>query len=326
MKDRFGRELTYLRISVVDRCNLRCLYCMPAHGAGFEAWSELLTAEEIHELTQVFAELGIQKVRLTGGEPLVRPDVTEIVARIRAIPEIQEMAMSSNGVFLKGRARRLKEAGVNRINISLDTLRRDRFQEISRMDRLREVLEGIDEALECGLTPVKLNTVLMRGINEDEILDLVRFAIERSIEIRFIELMPTNGLVQLDSKERFLSCEEAKEEIEKAYGLIPVDAYLSSPAQVFTVEGTEARVGFISPISNYFCARCNRLRLKANGAMKTCLHGKEDLDLKALLRSGASREQIKRQIEEVVWIRPEQHFLNVPQVKHNDFQMSHVGG
>lgn len=326
MKDQFGRELNYLRISVVDRCNLRCLYCMPAHGAGFEAWGDLLTYEEMTTLVRCFVELGLRKVRVTGGEPLVRKGIEEWIAEIRKIPEIKEIAMSTNGVFLKGQARKLKEAGLDRLNISLDTLRRGRFQAIAKMDRLREVLEGIDEAALIGLHPVKINTVLMKGINEDEILDLVRFAVQRSIEVRFIELMSTNGLVQLDPKERFLSVEEAKEEIEKEFHLVPVDSYFSSPAQVFSVEGTNARVGFISPISNFFCGRCNRLRLKANGALKTCLHGKEDLDLKELLRNGTPLEKIKQQIESVVWVRPEQHFLNESQVKHNDFQMSHVGG
>ena len=207
MKDQYGRELTYLRISVVDRCNLRCLYCMPAHGAGFETWAELLSYDEIVTLTKCFSELGIQKVRITGGEPLIRKNIAELVFRIREIPEIREMALSTNGVFLKGQAKALKAAGLDRINISLDTLNRKRFQEIARVDRLAEVLDGIEEALEYSLKPVKLNTVLMKGINDYEILALVNFAIEKSIEIRFIELMPTNGLVQLDPQERFLSTE-----------------------------------------------------------------------------------------------------------------------
>lgn len=326
MNDRFGRELTYLRISVVDRCNLRCLYCMPAHGAGFQPWDELLTYDEIVTLTGYFAELGITKVRLTGGEPLVRKDLAELIFRLREIPEIRELALSTNGVFLKGRARTLRQAGLDRINISLDTLRPDRFCEIARMDRLGEVLEGIEEAIEAGLEPVKLNTVLMRGINEDEILDLVRFAVEKSIELRFIELMPTNGLVSLDYKERFLSAQEARARIEEVFPLVPFDTYFSSPAQVFSIAGTRARVGFINPLSCVFCSRCNRLRLKANGMLKTCLHGKEDLNLKELVRSGVPKEEIKRRIRETVWARPEQHFLNETALPHQDFQMSHVGG
>ena len=326
MNDRFGRELTYLRISVVDRCNLRCLYCMPAHGAGFEAWDELLSYDEILTLTRCFVELGIRKVRLTGGEPLVRKGIAGLIARIREIPEIGEIALSTNGVFLKEQAQELKEAGLDRINISLDTLRRDRFRQIARTDRLAQVLEGIDEAIRQGLHPIKINTVLMKGINDDEILNLVQFGIEKSIEVRFIELMPTHGAVQLNVNERFVSSEEAKAVIEKEYSLTPADTYFSSPASVYTIQGTRARVGFISPLSCAFCSRCNRLRLKANGALKTCLHGKEDLDLKTLLRSGVSLHEIKSKIQEVVYARPEQHFLNETSVPHKDFQMAHVGG
>lgn len=326
MRDQFGRELNYLRLSVVDRCNLRCLYCMPSHGAGFEAWEDLLSFEEMVELVSCFAELGIRKVRMTGGEPLVRQGVAEFVFRLRSIPAIQEITMSSNGVFLARQARALKAAGLDRVNVSLDTLRRERFAEISRLDRLADVLAGIDEALVSGLTPLKINTVLMRGVNDDEILDLVQFAISKSIEVRFIELMPTNPLVGLDPGERFVSSQEAKSLIDQHWDLVPTESYPSSPAQVFLVAGTGAKVGFISPLSNIFCARCNRLRLKANGALKTCLHGKEDLQLKDLLRGGASREEIKERIEQVVFGRPEQHFLKERAVAHKDFQMSHVGG
>ena len=326
MIDQFGRELTYLRISVVDRCNLKCLYCMPAHGAGFEAMNNLLSYGEIAELTQYFSELGIRKVRLTGGEPLVRRNVSELIFKIREIPEISEMALSTNGVFLKQQARSLKQAGLDRINISLDTLNRHRFQEIAKQDRLQDVLDGIDEALRCGFKQLKLNAVLLKGINEDEILDLVSFAVEMGVEIRFIELMQTNGLVQLDPMERFMTTEEAQIRVEEVYDLIPTDTYFSSPARMYQIKGTESKVGFISPLSNQFCSRCNRLRLKANGMLKTCLHGKEDLDLKELLRAQTPKEVIKRKIQEVVWVRPEEHFLNKSEVKHQDFQMSHVGG
>ncbi len=326
MKDRFDRELTYLRISVVDRCNLSCLYCMPHGGAGFDPWGHLLSYEEITRLTGYFAKMGIRKVRLTGGEPLVRNDIEVLIEQIRGIPGIEEIALSTNGVLLKEKAKRLKEAGLHRVNISLDTLRADRFKRIAKMDRLTQVFAGIESALEQGFCPVKINTVLMKGINEDEVLDLVRFAVARSMEIRFIELMPTNDQVPLEWGQTFFSAEEAKAIIEKEFSLTPFDTYFSSPAKVYAIEGTKARVGFISPLSCFFCMRCNRLRLKANGMLKTCLHGKEDLDLKGLLRSGASEEEIKRKIEEVVFVRPEQHFLNEKNVPHNDFQMSHVGG
>jgi len=326
MKDRFERELTYLRLSVVDRCNLHCLYCMPAEGAGFDAWGEILSYEEMHRLVGIFAGLGISKVRITGGEPLVRRQIEKLVEKIKSVPGIREIAMSSNGIFLKGMARGLKGAGLDRVNISLDTLRRDRFIRIARLDRLKEVLEGIDAALEAGLAPVKINTVLMKGINDDEIPDLAAFAVRHSIEIRFIELMPTHEAVDIDPLQNFFSAQEAREIVERHYPLKPADVYLSSPAQVYEIPGTGARVGFISPLSCFFFARCNRLRMKANGMLKTCLHGKEDLDLKALLRGGASEEAIIQAIRETVFARPEQHFLNDDKVRHRDFQMSHVGG
>ena len=326
MKDRFERELTYLRISVVDRCNLRCLYCMPQHGAGFDTWEDLLSYEEIARICKIFADLGIRKVRITGGEPLVRKEIEKLIAMVRRIPEILELALSTNGVFLKGLAQKLKIAGVDRVNISLDTLKRDRFEKIARMDRLSDVLEGIDEAIVSGMAPVKLNTVLMRGINSGEILDLVHYAIQKKIDIRFIELMPTDKSVSVDPQRHFFSTQEAKVEVEKEFRLIPSDTYFSSPAQTFQIAGTGSSVGFVSPISNFFCARCNRLRIKANGMLKTCLHGKEDLDLKALLRGGFSDEAIKEIVQQVVYVRPEQHFLNDVTVRHQDFQMSHVGG
>ncbi len=326
MKDQLGRELNYLRISVVDRCNLRCLYCMPSGGAGFEAWDELLSYDEIVYLTGIFAELGVKKVRITGGEPLIRKNLDELIGRIRQVPGISEIALSTNGVFLKEQIQSLRAAGLDRVNISLDTLRLDRFLKIAQRDRLSQVLEGIDAALESGITPVKINAVLMKGFNTDEILDLVRFAVSKSIEIRFIELMTTHENVAIDPKEQFFSTQEAKALIEREYELIPVDAYFSSPAQVFQIKGTSSRVGLISPISCFFCMRCNRVRLKANGAMKSCLHGKEDLNLKDLIRAGISRSEIKKRIEDAVYVRPEQHFLNDTAVRHQDFQMSHVGG
>lgn len=326
MKDQLGRELTYLRVSVVDRCNLRCFYCMPQEGAGFDPWQQILSYEEIHRLVTIFARLGVSKVRLTGGEPLVRRGIEKLVEKIRSVPGIREIALSTNGILLKEMAPQLKSAGLDRINISLDTLRRDRFERIARMDRFKEVMEGIEAALEAGLAPVKINTVLMKGVNDDEILDLVNFGIRHSIEIRFIELMPTHESVSVDPMKNFFSTQEAKQIIEQVYRLKPVDVYLSSPAQVFEIEGTRARLGLISPISCFFCSRCNRLRVKANGMMKTCLHGKEDLDLKTLLRSSVSDEEISSAIQSVVYVRPEQHFLNDTNVRHQDFQMSHVGG
>ena len=326
MDDQFGRQITYLRISVIDKCNLRCLYCMPNGYVSKSRASELLTNDELVELSTIFAELGITKLRLTGGEPLLRPGLVEMVGRLSRIPGITQLAMSTNGVLLKRHARALKDAGLQRVNVSLDTLSREKFAKITGMDQWDTVVGGILEAKATGLQPVKINVVLMQGVNDDEILSLVGFAVEQELELRFIEWMPTNPLVDHEREEKFLSNEAARALIEGQYRLIPDDPDPHSPARSFLIDGTGARVGFINPLSNVFCALCNRVRLKANGRIKTCLHGKEELDLKTMLRTGVPREAIKRQIAETVFLRPEQHFLNRPEVAHQNFVMTHVGG
>ncbi len=326
MIDQFGRRITYLRISVIDKCNLRCVYCMPHGLVNRVRFSELLTNDELVELAAIFAELGIRKIRLTGGEPLLRPGMVEVVRRLAAIPGIAQLAMSTNGVLLARHAGALKAAGLNRINVSLDTLSPEKFTAITGQDQWQQVMDGILEAQAVGLSPLKLNTVLMKGVNDDEILDLTVFAIEEGLELRFIEWMPTNPLVDLEREEKFLSNEVAKAQIEQQYRLIPDDLDPHSPARSFRIDGTGARVGFINPLSNVFCAMCNRVRLKVNGRIKTCLHGKEELDLKTMLRTGVPREEIKRQIGTAVFLRPEQHFLNRPDIAHQDFVMTQVGG
>lgn len=326
MRDRYGRELTYLRVSLIDRCNLRCLYCMP-HGLlnPFKD-DELLTMDETAEIISIFAELEISKVRLTGGEPLLKKGVPALIRRIKNFPGIREVVMTTNGVLLKPFVQDLKKAGLDRINVSLDTLDRENFKRITGLDKLDDVLNGIEAAWKAGIQPIKINTVLMKGYNDKEIMDLVRFAVERAFQIRFIEWMPTAGEIHSVRENRFLSSEFAKRLIKEKYRLSPDDSNPHAPARSFYIEGTKSRVGFISPLSNAFCSMCNRLRLKANGMMKTCLHGKEDLDIKSLLRQGVSREEIKENISSVVFDRPEEHFLNNPAVPHNDFVMTAVGG
>lgn len=326
MIDQFGRRITYLRISVIDKCNLRCLYCVPRGFVNTTRLDELLTNDELVELATIFAELGITKIRLTGGEPLLRPGLVEMVARLAAIPGITQLAMSTNGVLLKRHARALKDAGLQRVNVSLDTLSRERFARITGMDQWHTVVEGIVEAKHIGFAPVKVNTVLMKGVNDEELVALVAFAIEQELELRFIEWMPTNPLVNLEREDRFFSNELARRLIEERYRLIPDDPDPHSPARSFRIEETDARVGFINPLSSFFCAMCNRVRLKANGRIKTCLHGQEALDLKTMLRTGMSREAIAQQIAATVFLRPEQHFLNHPEVAHHDFVMTQVGG
>jgi cyclic pyranopterin phosphate synthase len=234
--------------------------------------------------------------------------------------------MSTNGVLLQRHARALKAAGLQRVNISLDTLSRENFARITGMDQWDEVVGGILEAKAVGLEPVKLNTVLMKGVNDEEVVELVDFAVRHDLELRFIEWMPTNPLVDVEREDRFLSNDVAKARIEAHYPLTPDDTDPHSPARNFRIEGTQTCVGFINPLSNVFCAMCNRVRLKVTGRIKTCLHGREELDLKAMLREGVPREAIKRQIATTVFLRPEQHFLTRPDVIHQDFVMTQIGG
>jgi len=282
--------------------------------------------EETAKIVEIFAGLGIRKVRLTGGEPLIRKDVPWLVSKIKSIPAIREIVMTSNGILLGRFAKELRAAGLDRINISLDTLSRKNFERITGMDKFNEVLNGITSALEAGIKPIKINVVLMKGVNDEEVMDLVEFAIERDCEIRFIEWMPTAGEIHDMRNNRFLSNEWAKEKIQEKYALESDNTDTYAPARTFMIGGTKSKVGFISPLSNAFCANCNRLRIKANGMLKTCLHGKEDLDIKALLRQGLPREAIEEEIRSVVFDRPEEHFLNNSTVQHNDFVMTAVGG
>lgn len=326
MIDQYGRRITYLRISVIDKCNLRCLYCMPHGWTNRNRLADLLTNDELVELAGIFAELGIEKIRLTGGEPLLRPGLVDLVDRLMQLPGIRQVAMSTNGVLLKRHAQALKDTGLSRVNVSLDTLSRDRFAQITGMDCWQEVVNGILEAKAVGLNPVKLNTVLMKGVNDDEILPLVDFAIAHALELRFIEWMPTNPFVDQERDERFVSNDVARALIERYHALVPDDVDPHAPARSFRIRGTSARVGFINPLSNHFCAMCNRVRLKVTGCIKTCLHGREELDLKAMLRDGLPREVIQRRIATTVFLRPEQHFLTRSGVAHQDFVMTQVGG
>ena len=299
---------------------------MPKGNAGAFAESELLTLDEIAGLVSVFAGLGIRKVRLTGGEPLLRKGVPNLVRRLKAVPGIAEVVLTTNGLLLARHAQELKDAGLDRVNVSLDTLDRENFTRITGADKFHEVLAGLEAARRAGLAPVKMNVVLMKGVNDGEIPALVRFAVERDFEIRFIEWMPTLNEIGSIRESRFLPVEAARKIIEAEYTLRPDDSNPHAPARTFFLRGTRSKAGFISPLSNAFCSSCNRLRLKANGKMKTCLHGEEDLDLGALVRRGATADEIRQAILPVVFNRPEEHFLNNPAVAHKDFLMTAVGG
>ncbi len=303
MRDSFGRKITYLRISLTDRCNYRCIYCMPQRGIDDKLDHEdMLSLEEMYVLIKDFVELGINKIRFTGGEPLVRRGIVDLVGKVNKLEGIKELTMTTNGQLLKQMAGPLKEAGLNRVNISLDTLDPVKFVEITRCGDLNAVLEGIDEAINVGLTPVKINTVLIGGINDNEIRDLIDFT-KRGIDVRFIELMPIGEAANF-AKERFVSTNLVLETVKE---LVPIEREdKSSPATYYVLPGVKGKVGLINPISCKFCENCNRVRLTSSGKLKLCLHSDREIDLKSALRNN---EDIKKIIKDAIWTKEESHHL-----------------
>lgn len=318
MIDGFGRKINYLRISLTDRCNLRCIYCMPKKGiTDIVSHDELLSLEEIYELTKSFVELGIDKIRFTGGEPLVRKNIVELIRKTRELDGIKDISLTTNAQLLKSMAKDLKEAGLNRVNISLDTLDPEKFSEITRGGNLNSVLEAIDEAIEVGLTPIKVNTVLMGGFNDNEIRDLVELT-KRGIDVRFIELMPIGEAVSF-AKDKFISNDIILKTISE---LEPVEREdISSPATYYKLPGASGKVGIINPISCKFCDNCNRIRLTSTGQLKLCLHSNIEIDLKSALRN---KEDIKQIIRDSILTKEESHHLeNEEYITRN---MNQIGG
>ena len=319
MKDSFGRKINYLRISLTDRCNLRCSYCMPEGGIkGKTSHDEVLSIEDIYRIARVFVDLGVDKIRLTGGEPLVRKGVVELTDMLSKLDGLRELTMTTNGLLLKDMAQSLKDAGLTRINISLDTLDKDKYKEITRGGDLSKVLEAIEEAKRVGLTPIKINTVLMGGFNDNEIMDLVNLTRDEKIDVRFIELMPI-GEAAGWAVENFIS---NKEVLRVAKTLAP--AYNddpSSPATYYKFPDAKGKVGIINPISCKFCEHCNRVRLTATGKLKLCLHSDHEIDLKPYLHSD---EALKTAILEAISQKEEAHHLeDGAYIKRN---MNQIGG
>jgi GTP 3',8-cyclase len=289
--DQFGRQITYLRVSVTDRCNLRCVYCMPPEGVVWQPHEQIMRFEEIETVVIAAAEQGVNEVRLTGGEPLVRHDLPKLVEMIAKIPGIEDISLTTNGVLLEKFARPLVDAGLKRINVSLDTLKAERFASITRGGIFERVWKGLEAADACGLKPIKLNAVMMRGVNDDELLDMARLSLVRDWHIRFIELMPVNnqktwGEGFLPRDEVYLSIPEMLTLMEPL-GLEPITETIGSgPAQEFRVPGAPGTVGFISPLSDAFCKSCNRLRLTADGNLRPCLLVDTEIPVLAALREG----------------------------------------
>lgn len=303
--DRFGRLHTYLRISVTDRCNLRCTYCMPPEGIHWKERDEILSFEEISRLARVLVSMGITKIRLTGGEPMVRQNLEVLIEQLAQLEGLQTLAMTTNGYLLKEQASVLKSAGLTALNISLDSLQASRFKAITHRDFLQEVLLGIDEAIAAGFESIKLNAVIMKGVNEDEILDFVDFVKDKPLNMRFIEYMPFKGNPWTQGD--VFPYLDMKRIIESRYNLMPIMTEHGAVAKDFSIQGQTGTVSFVTSMTDSFCGSCNRLRLTADGQFKSCLFHPSEVNLRDLLRSGISDADLNVKIEEAVLQKPEAH-------------------
>jgi cyclic pyranopterin phosphate synthase len=327
--DPFQRTIEYLRISVTDRCNYRCSYCMPEQGVHPEGnHTEYLSYEELARVARLFAELGVWKIRLTGGEPLVRKNLHELVEMIDAIPQVRDIALSTNAEKLAGYAQQLKMAGVTRTNVSFDSLDPIKFERITRGGNLHKVVAGIDAAIAVGMTPVKLNMVVMKNTNFDEIPAMLDFAIEKGVYLRFIETMPI-GSAGINVMDEHVSAEKILARVKSHLGteLIPmVDGIEAGPARVFKVGNTPTKIGVISAVSQHFCETCNRVRLTARGVLALCLGQEDSVDLRAPLRAGASDDEMKAIILSAIAKKPERHHFNENRHNIQFRQMVSLGG
>jgi cyclic pyranopterin phosphate synthase len=324
LSDSFQRPISYMRISVTDRCNLRCVYCMPEEGVPLMSHDDILSYEEIITVVKAAAGLGITKVRLTGGEPLVRAGLPHLVQMLADIETIDDLSMTTNGTLLARYAAELKEAGLRRVNVSLDTLKPDRFRQITRCGSLEDTLRGIEAARAVGLNPVKINVVVMAGVNEDELTDFAARTVSDGWHVRFIELMPRSG--EDPDASRLVSVKQMKEKIES---LGPLEPYRfevgNGPARYFRLPGATGTIGFITPVTEHFCYQCNRLRLTADGKLRPCLLSEDEIDLRETLRGGASAPELKDLITMAIACKPKGHHLAERKTR-NGRPFSQVGG
>lgn len=328
--DRFGRLHDYLRISVTDQCNLRCVYCMPEEGMTFDPPENIMQAWEIHEVVRVAASMGVSKLRITGGEPTVRRDLPDVVERLSSIPGIEDIALTTNGLSLQRQAADLRKAGVTRVNVSLDSMRPERYEQITRGGQVRKVLQGLEACFAEGLSPVKLNVVLMKGINEDEIDDFIRLAHEHPLQVRFIEYMPI-GHEGEEWRKKYISLDHALARCRRL-GLSPErteGSFGNGPAENWTWPGAKGSIGFIHPVSDHFCQTCNRLRLTADGNVKPCLYWEKELNVRPY---AGDDEAVAAVLREAMAIKPQNHEMaqtleNQP-LSHRPTsrRMSQIGG
>ncbi|WP_455375282.1 GTP 3',8-cyclase MoaA [Kaarinaea lacus] len=307
--DSFNRKIEYVRLSVTDRCDLRCFYCLPKGFKDFEEPNDWLTFDEIERVIKSFSELGVSRIRLTGGEPLVRKNLPQLAQRLSDIPGIEDLSLSTNAVQLTRYAQALKDAKVSRLNVSLDSLNPERFKEITNGGKLEKVIDGLMSAKQAGFSPIKINTVLMKGINDDEAEDLVEFCIKHGFTLRFIETMPI-GDTGREASHQYLNLQDIKQRLGESYNLIPGMMPGGGPARYVQVAGTELRIGFITPLSQHFCETCNRVRLTADGTLYLCLGQSDKVALRPLLRNGISDEELKQVILDAIAIKPEKHEFN----------------
>jgi cyclic pyranopterin phosphate synthase len=323
--DRHNRVISYLRISITERCNMRCVYCMPPEGVALSPSDHLLTLEEIANVARVGATLGLTKIRLTGGEPTVRRDLPHLIAMLRAIPEIQEIAMTTNAARLHLLAQPLKDAGLDRVNISLDTLRPARMLELTRRDLFSEVINGIEAARRVGLTPLKFNAVVMRGVNDDELPDLLHFAHESGAQMRFIEWMPM-GTTRFEKGNRLVTTQEMLTRLSTRFDLVREDSDVHDPARGWVCQSSGARVAFISSMSDDFCGTCNRMRLTAEGGLRPCLHQDAEVNLRHVLRNHNSDEAVAQAFRDAAALKWRGHQMTnyVPLFSAKDMVL--IGG
>ncbi len=307
--DPLGRRIDYVRLSVTDKCNLRCFYCLPKGYRDFGKREEYLTFDETERVIGVFAGLGVRRVRITGGEPLVRQDLSGLVGRLVALPGIDDLSLSTNAVLLASQAEALHSAGIQRLNVSLDTLRRDRFRQITGNDDFDRVLDGLMVARQVGFSPIKINMLALKGRNDDEVIDMAEFCIEHGFSLRFIETMPIGTAGRVATR-HYMPLSEVRTQLETKFNLIPGVMPGGGPARYFRIDGSNSDIGFITPISQHFCDTCNRVRLSADGTLHLCLGQEHAVPLRPLLRQGIDDDQLRQTIIHALTLKPARHEFN----------------
>ena len=328
LQDQYHRTIDYLRISITDHCNLNCHYCVPFDGRPKLPMSDILTYEEMFKIARAAVANGVTKIRVTGGEPLMRKNMIEFCRKLSSLPEVTDLAVTTNGVLLASMAADLKAAGVNRVNVSLDTLNAERYAQITGKDKLDQVLKGIEAAVQTGMAPIKINMVPMRGINDDEIADMARWTLTKPYDIRFIELMPTSGWAQNQHSRLFISIDEVREAVAALGRLEPIPHIKTrGPAVYARFVESKGRIGFIAALSHHFCKTCNRLRLTADGKLRACLFAEEEVDIITPLRNGATMESLRQIIRTTATAKPKGHCLNDKSAEPmNGRMMRAIGG